>query len=151
MSEMNVIWSKLNASLTPEQREVFNEWRKEIQRNADVVTVCVRQRPSVLGVQIAAAERLKFDINLIPAFRNFKADLTAEEQEKLLDAAVRQGREKMHARRLKEGALVNTIDNLAGRDAFGNIENLVEEIVKFLPDDKLEWILDRIEAGQYKP
>jgi hypothetical protein len=75
----------------------------------------------------------------------------SERQQSELDAAVARARQRVHARRLKEYALINTIDNLAGRDAFGNIENLVEEIVKFLPDDKLEWILDRIEAGQYKP
>lgn len=59
-------------------------------------------------------------------------------------------RERAHARRLKQYALINTIENLAGRDAFGEIENLVEEIVKFLPDDKLEYVLDRIEAGAYQ-
>lgn len=150
MSDMSVIWSKLNALLTPEQREVFNEWRKEIQRNADIVTVCVRQRPSALGVQIAAAERLKLDVNLIPVFRNFKADLTAEEQEKLLDAAVRQGREKMHARKLKEIALVNAVDKRLEATSLGGGENMIEDMAKFLPDDKLEYILDRIEAGAYQ-
>lgn len=150
MSEMNEIWSKLNASLTAEQREVFNEWRKEIQRNADIVTICVRQRPGALGVQIAAAERLKFDINLIPAFRSFKADLTAAEQERLLDAAVRQGRERMHARNLKEIALVNAVDKRLEARSVGEGENLIEDMTKFLPDDKLEYILDRLEAGAYK-
>jgi len=150
MSDMSVIWSKLNASLTPEQREVFNEWRKEIQRNADIVTVYVRRRPSALGVQIAAAERLKLDVTLIPAFRNFKADLTAEEQEKLLDAVMRQGREKMHARKLKEIALVNAVDKRLEARSVGAGENLIEDMTKFLPDDKLEYILDRIEAGAYQ-
>jgi len=150
MSDMNVIWSKLNASLTPEQREIFNEWRKEIQRNADIVTVCVRQRPSALGVQIAAAERLKLDVNLIPALRNFKVDLTAKEQEELLSAVMRQGREKMHARKLKEIALVNAVDKRLESRSVGEGGNLIEDMVKFLPYDKLEYILDRIEAGAYE-
>jgi len=73
--------------------------------------------------------------------------MSAKEQEEL-DAALVRARERMHARRLKEYALVNTIDNLAGRDAFCNMENLIEEVVKFLPDDKLEDILDQIERSQ---
>lgn len=81
--EIKKIWSKLNESLTKEERVYFNAWVLEMKNNVDIACACVRLMPGAIGKEVAAVERLKIDIEQIPSLRHWD-DLSAEEKNELV-------------------------------------------------------------------